>query len=237
MSKDFFMGPGSSAIITDTGARDRSILTYRGIGDEIEVADVREKEGYLGDAEWHAVSSFSNADAFQALMSLLDLEKKNGIKLLFTPTMSMIGPLLDETIVMVKNASMVALNDNEAMMLTGTRDLFKAVEKIQNMGPESVMVTRGRRGMIVADKKKLYIADQTYDVEVRNTVGAGDLSAAAFWHFTQKGLDKASVIKRVLAAGAIKIQFAGAKMGLPEQKEVEEFMKEKGELPVQVKDR
>jgi sugar/nucleoside kinase (ribokinase family) len=99
------------------------------------------------------------------------------------------------------------------------------------------MVTRGRRGMIVVDKKKFYIADQTYNVEIRNTVGAGDLSAAAFWHYSQKGLDKASVVKRVLAAGAMKIRFAGAKMGLPEHKEVEEFIKEKGELPVQTKDR
>jgi sugar/nucleoside kinase (ribokinase family) len=126
----------------------------------------------------------------------------------------------------------VSLNDTEARVLAGIKDLRKAAAKIQSLGPELVLVTRGRQGILLADEKKFYIAAQTYDVDVRNTVGAGDASAAALWHFIQRGLDKQSIIQRVLAAGAIKIQTAGAKAGLPTENEIEEFIQENGEIPV-----
>jgi sugar/nucleoside kinase (ribokinase family) len=227
-----FIGPGASAIITDTATKDRSILIYRGISDEVYINDVQAQEDYLRDAEWHAISSFSNEDAFQALKKIVEIEKANGIKLFFTPSMSMITPLLDQTIELAQHASIVSLNDTEARVLAGIKDLRKAAAKIQSLGPELVLVTRGRQGILLADEKKFYIAAQTYNVNVRNTVGAGDASAAALWHFIRRGLDKQSIIQRVLAAAAIKIQTAGAKAGLPTENEIEKFIHENGEIPV-----
>jgi sugar/nucleoside kinase (ribokinase family) len=191
---------------------------------------VQAQEDYLRDAEWHAISSFSNEDAFQALKRIVEIEKANEIKLFFTPSMSMITPLLDQTIELAQHASIIALNDTEARVLAGIRDLRKAAAKIQSLGPELVLVTRGRQGILLADEKKFYLAEKTYNVNVRNTVGAGDASAAALWHFLQRGLDKQSIIQRVLAAGAIKIQAAGAKAGLATEKEIEEFIQENGEI-------
>nr|MDO8133652.1 carbohydrate kinase family protein [Candidatus Njordarchaeum guaymaensis] len=237
VAKEGFIGPGASAIITDMVTRDRSILTYRGIGDEIDVKDVHEKEDYLRNAEWHTISSFSNLDAYQALEKILDIERENDIKLFFTPSMSMINPLLDETIEIAKQASLVALNDTEARLLAGTKDLQKAAGKIQGLGPEFVLVTRGKEGILAVDEERFYVADGTYSVQIRNTVGAGDVSGAALWHYLHKGLDKPSIIQRILAAGAIKIQLAGAKAGLPTEKEIEDLIKEKGEIPVQTRSR
>jgi sugar/nucleoside kinase (ribokinase family) len=236
-SQDEFIGPGASAIITDSNTKDRSILIYRGISDEIYAKDVEAKRDYLRDAEWHAISSFSNEDAFQALKRIVKIEKENDVKLLFTPSMSMITPLLDQTQELVRDASVVSLNDTEVRVLSGMKDLRKAAAKIQSLGPELILVTCGRQGLLLVDEKKFYLAEKTYDVSVRNTVGAGDVSVAALWHFLQKGLDKPSIVQRVLAAGALKIQWAGAKSGLPTEKEIEELIQEKGEIPVKSESR
>jgi 2-dehydro-3-deoxygluconokinase len=235
--KDDFIGPGASAIITDSSTRDRSILMYRGVSDEIYVKDVRAKEDYLSNAEWHTISSFSNADAVEALNKVIQIEKKNGIKLFFTPSMSMINPLLDETVEIARRASLMSLNDTEAKVLTGAKDLRKAAERLQGLGPEFVLITRGREGLLGIDKKKFYVADQTYSIEIRNTVGAGDVSGAALWHYLHRGFDGSSIIKKVLAAGAMKVRFSGAKMGQPTEKEIDDFVQQKGEIPVQVQDR
>lgn len=237
IEKDEFISPGASAVITDTATRDRSILTYRGIGDEIEVKDVLAKEDYLKNAEWHTISSFSNLDAYHALKKILEIEKDNDIELFFIPSMSMIGPLMDETLEIIKHASLVALNDIEAKMLVGTKDLFKVAEKIQNLGPEFVLITRGKQGLLAIDSKKLYLTDKIYRVAVRNTVGAGDASAAALWHFWQKGLDKPSLLSRISAAGGIKVRLSGAKAGLATEIEIAELIKDEGEIPVQTRSR
>jgi sugar/nucleoside kinase (ribokinase family) len=229
---DEFIGPGASAIITDSATKDRSILIYRGISDEIYVKDVEAKRDYLGDAEWHTISSFSNEDAFQALKKIVQIEKDRGVKLFFTPSMSMITPLLDQTLELARDATIVSMNDTEVKLLAGMKDHRRAAAKIQSLGPEIVLVTCGKQGLILVDEKKVYVAESTYDVNVRNTVGAGDASAAALWHYLEKGLDRSSVLQRVLAAGALKIQWSGAKAGLPTENEIEEFIQEKGEIPV-----
>lgn len=237
ISKDEFAGPGASAIITDSSTRDRSILMYRGISDEIYVSDVKAKEDYLSNAEWHTISSFSNSDAVGALKEIVRIEKENGIKMFFTPSMSMINPLIDETIEIARRANIISLNDTEAKVLVATKDLRRAAEKLQALGPEFVLITRGKEGLLGADKNKFYIANRTYNTEVRNTVGAGDVSGAALWHYLKKGLDKETVMQRILAAGAMKVRFAGAKIGQPTEKEIDEFTNENEEIPVQVQER
>ena len=237
ITEDEFIGPGASAIITDSSTRDRSILMYRGISDEIYVNDVKARMDYLSNAEWHTISSFSNSDAIAALREVIDIEKRNGIKLFFTPSMSMINPLLDDAIEIARHSNLLALNDTEARILAATKDLRKAGEKLQDLGPEFVLITRGREGLIGIDHKKFYVADQTYSIEIRNTVGAGDISGATLWHFLSQGLDKPSAMKKVLAAGAMKVRFPGAKTGQPTEKEIEDFIREKGEISITVQDR
>jgi sugar/nucleoside kinase (ribokinase family) len=234
---DEFIGPGASAIINDSATKDRSILIYRGISDEIYPKDVEAKKDYLADAEWHTVSSFSNEDAFQALKKIVEIEKENGVKLFFTPSMSMITPLLDQTLELARHATYVSMNDTEVKLLAGIKDHRKAAAKIQSLGPNIVLVTCGRQGLVLVDEKKFYVAESTYEVNVKNTVGAGDASAAALWHYLEEGFDRPSVLQRVLAAGALKIQWAGAKVGLPKEKEIEEFIREKGEIPVKTENR
>nr|MDO8099215.1 carbohydrate kinase family protein [Candidatus Njordarchaeota archaeon] len=233
IEKEQFISPGASAIITDTKTKDRSILTYRGIGDEIDVKDVQAKEDYLRNAEWHTISSFSNLDAYHALERILEIEKENDIKLFFAPSMSIIGPLLDETLEIIRQAYLVALNDVEAKMLVGTKDLIKAAEKIQNLGPDFVLITRGKQGLLGIDNRKIYTTDRIYRVAVRNTVGAGDASAAAFWHFWRKGVDKPALLSRISAAGGIKVRLSGAKAGLATEGEIEKLIRDEGEISVQ----
>jgi len=224
---------GASIIVTDPTIRDRSIISYRGIGDRISLVDIKRKKEYLLDAEWHNIDSFTRLETIKAVMKLIELEKENEIKLFFTPSMSMISAFKEETLKMVPNSHVLSLNDVEAMELSNVNDVLKAAVILKDMGPEAVFVTLGKKGIIAVDNEKCYQIE-TYSVKVANTVGAGDVCAAVFWDGLYRKLGIEEILQRASAASSIKVQTPGAKKGLPDNEQIERFSEEKGKKPVEI---
>lgn len=224
---------GASIIVTDPRIRDRSIISYRGIGDRISLVDIQRKKEYILDAEWHNIDSFARIATIKAIMGLIELEKQNGIKLFFTPSMSMISSLRKETLKIVPHAQVLSLNDVEAMELSGVNNVLKAAVFLKDLGPDFVFVTLGKDGIMAVDDEKCYQIG-TYPVKVLNTVGAGDLCAAVFWDGLYRKLRIEEILQRASAASSIKVQTLGAKKGLPTNKQIEKFFEEKGTKPVEI---
>lgn len=224
---------GVSIIITDPVIRDRSIVSYRGVGDKIYFDDIESKAQYLVDAEWHNITSFTYPATIKTLSNLIKLEEENDIRLFFTPSMSMIRPFKKESLEIVRKSDLLSLNDVEAMELSGFDDIFNAVTYLKNLGPDIVFVTLGKKGIIAVDDEGCHKIG-TYKVNVKNTVGSGDVCAAVFWDGVYRQLDIESILQRASAAGSIKVQTAGAKKGLPDKRQVDEFLKERGRKPVEL---
>ncbi len=224
---------GASIIVTDPTIRDRSIVSYRGIGDRIFPVDIERKKEYLLDAEWHNINSFTRIETIKAVMDLIKLERKNGIKLFFTPSMSMISAFREETLKIVPNCRVLSLNDVEAMELSSVNDVLKAAVFLKDLGPEVVFVTLGKKGIIAVDNEKCYQIG-THSVKVANTVGAGDVCAAVFWDGLYRKLGIEEVLQRASAASSIKVQTPGAKKGLPDNEQIEKFLEEKEKRRVEI---
>jgi sugar/nucleoside kinase (ribokinase family) len=224
---------GASIIVTDPEIRDRSIISHRGIGDRISSVDIEGKKKYLLDAEWHNIHSFTRTATIKAVMNLIKLERENGIRLFFTPSMSMISGFREETIEMVQNSHVLSLNDFEAMELSGVNDILKAAVFLKDLGPEVVFVTLGKKGIIAVDYGKCYQVG-TYSVKVANTVGAGDVCAAVFWDGLYRKVNIEEILHRASAASSIKVQTLGAKNGLPDNEQIERLFEEKGRKPVEI---
>jgi len=224
---------GASIIVTDPRVRDRSIISYRGIGDQISPSDIQRKKEYLLDAEWHNIDSFTRIETIKAVMDLIELEKKNDVKLFFTPSMSMISAFKKKTLKIVPYSLLLSLNDVEAIELSGINEALKAAIFLKDLGPRIVFVTLGKEGIIAVDDERCYRIG-TYPVKVVNTVGAGDVSAAVFWEGFYRKLKTEEILQRAAAASSIKVQTAGAKRGLPTNKQIEEFFRHKGKKPVEI---
>jgi ribokinase len=227
---------GASIIVTDPTIRDRSIISYRGLGDMMSADDVKRRSEYLRRSEWHNIDSFTRTLAIQAIMSLIEIEKENGIKLFSTPSMSMISAFKEETRSMVSNSHVLSLNDAEAMELANVDDPAEAASHLKDLGPEVVFITLGKEGILAIDDKKRYLIG-TYAVNVANTVGAGDTCAAIFWDGLYRSLRVEEILQRASAASAIKVQKAGAKKGLPTNEDIESFLEEKGTKQVEIKEK
>ncbi len=227
---------GASIIVTDPTTRDRSIISYRGIGNTVSSVDIERRYEYLLDTEWHNIGSFTSVTTVKAIMDLTKLEKKNGIRLFYTPSMSMISAFREETLKIVPRSHVMSLNDLEAMYLSKANEALEAAVFLKDLGPEAVFVTLGKEGIIAVDSKQCYRIG-TYSVRVVNTVGAGDVCAAVFWDGLCRKLSMEEILQRASAASSIKIQAVGAKKGLPDNEQIERLFEEKGRKPVEITER
>ncbi|WP_026460432.1 carbohydrate kinase family protein [Schaalia suimastitidis] len=71
-------------------------------------------------------------------------------------------------------ADVVKVSDEDIEWLTGCSDLEKTVQQWLNMGPQVIIVTRGKKGGVAYTASGLYCTSTPADVKVVDTVGAGD---------------------------------------------------------------
>lgn len=87
-----------------------------------------------------------------------------------------------------------------------------------------LVVTQGPRGAISTDGKTTS-SSPGFDVDVKDTTGAGDAFAAAFDNYITEGSSLEDSTLLATAEAAIKIQHVGARIGLPTKKELKKFLK------------
>ncbi len=81
---------------------------------------------------------------------------------------------------LMKQLTILMLNDDEARMLTGEHNLAKAGRALVKMGPEAVVVKRGEAGVLHFSEEGIFAAPAYPVEEVIDPTGAGDTFAGAF---------------------------------------------------------
>ena len=72
------------------------------------------------------------------------------------------------------------LDEGEARMLSGQRNIVRAARTLQRMGPRAVVVKRGEHGVLLADGDGLFVAPAFPLDSVVDPTGAGDSFAGGF---------------------------------------------------------
>ena len=180
----------------------RSILTYKGINNEINSKDIKKFR-----TNWLYLSSLMGK-SLETQIKLSKKLKRNGTKIAFNPSEYLIRrvnlkPLL-------KLCDVLIVNKEEASLLTKKEDKLKG---ISDMGPNIVAITDERRTVYCYDGINTY-SIKPPKLKVVEKTGAGDAFAAGF----VAGLIKKKPIKYCLKlgvreAGAV-IRHVGAKNNL-----------------------
>ncbi len=80
----------------------------------------------------------------------------------------------------LKKVDVLILNDEEARMLTGQRNLVTAGGKMLHMGPKVVVIKKGEHGALLISKDS-YFSAPAYPLEsIKDPTGAGDTFAGGF---------------------------------------------------------
>ena len=157
------------SIILDSKEKSRTILTYKGINDEINPKDIEKFK-----TKWLYYSSLLG-QSFQTQIKLVRSLKKQGTRLAFNPSSYLIkskniSPLL-------KLSDILILNKQEAQMLT--RGKQNLLEELHNITKGIVVITDKDKKIQAYDGKKKYSL-MPHKIKVVERTGAGDAFASGF---------------------------------------------------------
>jgi ribokinase len=163
------------SIIMDAKGHDRTILTYKGSNDDLEIKDINYE--YL-NAQWFYFSSMMG-EAFDTQKHIAEYAKSKGIKIAFNPSKYLTEKGLDYLKPIISRAELIVMNYEEAKDLARKKDIKQILKALHNAGPRYVVVTNGAKPTFAYDGEKIY-SIAPHKIKIVETTGAGDAFAASF---------------------------------------------------------
>lgn len=110
---------------------------------------------------------------------------------------------------LLKRVDILLLNDEEARMLTGAKNLVNACNKILRLGPKAVVVKKGEHGAILVTKNRGFFLTPAYPTsKVVDPTGAGDSFGGGFLgYLASTGNISESNIRRAMVYGVVVASF------------------------------
>jgi sugar/nucleoside kinase (ribokinase family) len=114
----------------------------------------------------------------------------------------------DELLDVLRRVDGIVLNDEEARMLTGERNLIKAAARVRELGPRYVMLKKGEHGAFLVGEDVRY-ALPAYPVDaVVDPTGAGDCFAGGFMgYLAAADCVEAPTLRRAMLYGTVTASF------------------------------
>ncbi|MFO8019489.1 MAG: carbohydrate kinase family protein [Promethearchaeia archaeon] len=127
-------------------------------------------------------------------------------------------------------ADILIPNKAGAKIITKKDNIKNAAKKLIDLGIPKVIITRGDKGALITSENQ-QTEIPAYDVDkVVDTTGAGDTFNGAFSvAYWIKNWDLEKACKYGNAAAALKIQKLGARTGMPQEKELLDFLRKNEE--------
>ncbi len=207
-----------SIILSSTHGSDRTILTHKGITNELSFSEIPQKR--LKTRWFYFCTLLSSA--YKTLEQLALYAEKNNIKIAFNPTTYLVkkGPKYLKKI--LSRTEMLFVNREEAELLTSklTRNtsINNLLKACYNLVPHIVVITDGKQGAYCYDGRHMYMIHAT-KVKVVETTGAGDAFTSTFLadFIKTKSIEKSLKLALVNAESVLK--YHGAKNKLLTWKE------------------
>jgi sugar/nucleoside kinase (ribokinase family) len=124
----------------------------------------------------------------------------------------------DELKKTLRRVDILSINEGEAYLLSGERNMVRAAESIQRLGPSVVIIKRGEYGAMLFTPTGTFLAS-AYPVQtVVDPTGAGDSFAGAFMGFlAEQGTDRElarkdpkawdNLLRRAVVSGCVMASF------------------------------
>jgi len=137
------------------------------------------------------------------------LDQCTGPEFVMLDTMNLwIDIARDELLALLKRVDGIVLNDEEARMLTGQRNLIKAARAVLALGPKYVVLKKGEHGAFLVGKD-VHFSLPAYPVDdVVDPTGAGDSFAGGFMGYIAAAHNTdPQTLKRAMLYGTVTASF------------------------------
>lgn len=163
--------------------KDRTILTYKGMADELRSNDFKLNELKTG---WFYFSS-SRGQSFETMKKIARYAKKNNIKYAYNPSSYCTKEGCDYLKDMMLDCDLLVMNKEEAEMLVKNSTINTMLKKLQEFG-KIVIITDGKNGAYAYNGIEKYTV-KPRKTKIIETTGAGDsfasgVTAAIIKHYS-----------------------------------------------------
>lgn len=200
---------------------DRTILTFKGINDDLTIKDF---DFSALDAKWFYFSSMMNT-SFKTLEKIAEFAKKQGINYAFNPSMYLAQQGLRQLRKILDGCSVLVLNKEEAQTLSGKINQKDAIKSLQEYA-RIVVITDGANGAIAFNGENLYSIIPN-KIKVIETTGAGDAFASGVVAGLMQGKTLDVALQIGMAESESVIQHIGAKNILLNKNDLEKCLDKK----------
>lgn len=183
---------------------DRTVFVYRGASQNIKINEINLK---FFKTKYFYVSALSGK-SLETLIYLLKYARSKNIKIVMNPGADEI-----EIPNLLKFVDILILNKQEAEKISGRKGINNILLSLHNLGPKIVAITDGFNPVNVFSEGFVYTATP-YNVNVENTLGAGDAFCSGFVSAIVKKFPIEKAINFGLLNSSSVIQHFGAKNGL-----------------------
>jgi sugar/nucleoside kinase (ribokinase family) len=137
------------------------------------------------------------------------LAQVSGAKLVGADTMThWIEGTRDELVELLGAVEVLTVNDEEARLLAGERNVVQAARKILALGPKSVLIKRGEYGVLHFSGDSVFAVPAFPLEQVFDPTGAGDVFAGGFIGALAKaGEFSAATVRRAIVYGSVMASF------------------------------
>jgi len=199
---------------------DRAILTYTGATTTLKAVQVT--DGLLQKARHLHVGSYFLQTALQP--GLADLFRRAHALNLTTSLDTNWDPSgqwgdLDE---ILRQTDIFLPNENEALAITGTRTVDKAVKQIKDIC-NIMVVKRGAKGALASQGEKS-VRLSPIKVDLVDTIGAGDSFDAGFLYGFLKGWKLEESLRLAIVCGSLSTRAAGGTDAQPTLSEAMQYV-------------
>ncbi len=164
------------SIVLDAKGHDRTILTYKGSNEDLNVNDIRFE--YL-DTSWLYMSSMTGK-SFDSVKRIVEFAQEKGIRIAFNPSSYMTEKGANYLKPIISKTELLIMNLEEATMLSKKKDIKKTLKFLHEMGPRLVVVTNGKKDVFVYNGEMMYNLKPHAKIKIVETTGAGDAFASSF---------------------------------------------------------
>jgi sugar/nucleoside kinase (ribokinase family) len=211
--------PTAATVVLINERGDRTFLHSPGAG----ALAFAESISVAGAAHYHLASFFVLPNFRDRAPEALRLAKLAGLTTSFDTNWDPQGRWMQDLAACLPHIDTIFINEDEARMTTGYTNPRDAACRLLAGGVKVAVMKLGSRGCAIITAHEQHFCP-AFDVEVRDTTGAGDCFVAGYLAATTRGEKPAEAGRFANAVAAWSVQHVGGAAGVGSMEEIERWM-------------
>jgi sugar/nucleoside kinase (ribokinase family) len=216
--------PTAATVVMVNHAGDRKFLHLAGAGALAFSEPLQFAPNIIDVAQHYHLASFFILPNFRAhAPRTLRDARAAGLTTSFDTNWDPQGRWMTDLAACLPYLDLMFINEDEARMITGSSDPREAAHQLLQRGVRTAVMKLGSRGCAIFTSDQQHYCP-AFDVEVRDTTGAGDCFVAGFLSARARGESLSEAGRFANAVAAWTVQTIGGAAGVRSSKEIELWM-------------